>query len=80
MVLKKNIPAGKNKINLLFIILIVFFSWIDNSFSKNKLEGSYTDLKILDKISSKNTLLKLKNGDLKTPIKNQNVKKSKKYV
>ena len=64
MVLKKNIPAGKNKINLLFIILIVFFSWIDNSFSKNKLEGSYTDLKILDKISSKNTLLKLKNGDL----------------
>jgi len=64
MVLKKNILAGKNKINLLFIILIVFFSWIDNSFSKNKLEGSYTDLKILDKISSKNTLLKLKNGDL----------------
>ena len=64
MVSKKNILAGKNKINLLFIILIVFFSWIDNSFSKNKLEGSYTDLKILDKISSKNTLLKLKNGDL----------------
>ena len=64
MVLKKDILAGKNKINLLFIILIVFFSWIDNSFSKNKLEGSYTDLKILDKISSKNTLLKLKNGDL----------------
>ena len=64
MELKKNILAGKNKINLLFIILIVFFSWIDNSFSKNKLEGSYTDLKILDKISSKNTLLKLKNGDL----------------
>ena len=64
MVLKKNIPAGKNKINLLFIILIIFFSWINNSFSKDKLEGSYTDLKILDKISSKNTLLKLKNGDL----------------
>ena len=64
MVLKKNILAGKNKINLLFIILIIFFSWINNSFSKDKLEGSYTDLKILDKISSKNTLLKLKNGDL----------------
>ena len=64
MVLKKDILAGKNKINLLFIILIIFFSWINNSFSKDKLEGSYTDLKILDKISSKNTLLKLKNGDL----------------
>ena len=64
MVLKKDILAGKNKINLLFIILIIFFSWINNSFSKDKLEGSYTDLKILDKISSKNILLKLKNGDL----------------
>jgi hypothetical protein len=28
------------------------------------LEGSFTDLKILDKISSKNTLVKLKNGEL----------------
>ena len=28
------------------------------------MEGTYTDIKILDKISSKNTLLKLKNGDL----------------
>ena len=64
MVLKKNILAGKNKINLLLIIFIAFFSCINNSFSKDKLEGSYTDLKILDKISSKNTLLKLKNGDL----------------
>ena len=64
MVLKKNILAGINKINLLFIILIAVFSWINNSFSKDKLEGSYTNLKILDKISSKNTLLKLKNGDL----------------
>ena len=64
MVLKKNILAGKNKINLLLIIFIVFFSCINNSFSKDKLEGSYTNLKILDKISSKNILLKLKNGDL----------------
>jgi len=35
-----------------------------NSNSKNNLEGTYTDIKILDKISSKNTLLKLKNGEL----------------
>ena len=64
MVLKRNILAGKDKINLLLIIFIVFFSCINNSFSQDKLEGLYTDLKILDKISSKNILLKLKNGDL----------------
>ena len=64
MVLKRNILAGKDKITLLLIIFIALFSCINNSFSKDKLEGSYTDLKILDKISSKNTLLKLKNRDL----------------
>ena len=36
-----------------------------NSNSQNNLEGGYTDIKVLDKISSKNTLLKLKNGELK---------------
>ena len=65
MVSKKNILVGKNKVNLLFIIFIMSLSWISNSFSQDKLEGSFTDLKILDKISSKNTLLKLKNGELK---------------
>ena len=65
MVSKKNILAGKNKVNLLFIIFIMSLSWISNSFSQDNLEGSFTDLKILDKISSKNTLLKLKNGELK---------------
>jgi|TARA_B100001142_G_scaffold210517_1_gene208690 hypothetical protein len=36
---------------------------INSSFSQSNLEGSFTNLKILDKISSKNTLLKLKNGE-----------------
>ena len=35
-----------------------------NSNSKNNLEGTFTDIKILDKISSKNTLIQLKNGEL----------------
>tara|TARA_Y100001970_G_scaffold287477_1_gene412251 strand:+ start:452 stop:778 length:327 start_codon:yes stop_codon:yes gene_type:complete len=35
-----------------------------DSNSKSNLEGVFTDIKILDKISSKNTLLKLKNGEL----------------
>ena len=64
MVLKKNIPAGKNKLYLFFLIFIAYFVSINVSFSENNLEGSFTDLKILDKISSKNTLLKLKNGEL----------------
>jgi hypothetical protein len=64
MLLKKNIQVGKNRFILfLFTFLIYFFS-ISLSYSENNLEGSYIDLKILDKISSKNTLIKLKNGDL----------------
>ena len=64
MVLRKNILAGKNKINLFFFSFIAYLFLINSSISQNNLEGSYTDLKILDKISSKNTLVKLKNGEL----------------
>jgi hypothetical protein len=39
---------------------------MNHSFSKDNTEGVFTDLKILDKISSKNTLVKLKNGELIT--------------
>ena len=63
MELKKNIKAGKNNLKLKLIIF-VYFSLFSFAFSQNNLEGTYTDIKILDKISSKNTLLKLKNGDL----------------
>ena len=64
MVLKKNILAGKNKINLFFFILLIYFFLTNNSISLDNTEGSFTDIKILDKISSKNTLVKLKNGEL----------------
>ena len=64
MVLRKNIQAGKSKINFLFLVCLIYFFLINDSNSVNDLEGSYTDLKILDKISSKNTLVKLKNGEL----------------
>ena len=62
MVLKKNILAGKNSFILYF--LIFFFLFTSVSYSKSQLEGSFTEIKILDKISSKNTSLKLKNGQL----------------
>jgi len=65
MVLKKNTLAGKNKLKLLFLFCLFYLSFSFNSNSQNNLEGSFTDIKILDKISSKNTLLKLKNGELK---------------
>ena len=65
MVLKKNTLVGKNKLKLLSLFCLLYLSLIFNSNSKNNLEGSFTDIKILDKISSKNTLLKLKNGELK---------------
>jgi len=61
MPLKRNIKAGKIKLNLLVIIL--FFSLYSNLNSAEDLEGKYTDIKVLDKISSKNTLVKLKNGE-----------------
>ena len=62
---KKNIQAGKNKLYLVYFILIANFFLLSSSFSESNFEGTYTDLKILDKISSKNTLLKLKNGEIK---------------
>ena len=62
---KRNILAGNNKFNFYLFILVYFFL-INYSFAKDNTEGVFTDLKILDKISSKNTLVKLKNGELIT--------------
>ena len=64
MLLKKNTQAGKNKFYLLFLIFIISFFLNKVANSQNNLEGTFTDLKILDKISSKNYLIKLKNGEL----------------
>jgi hypothetical protein len=63
MELKKNIKAGKNSLKL-NLIIFVYFSLFSFAFSQSNLEGTYTDIKILDKISSKKTPLKLKNGNL----------------
>ena len=65
MVLKKNTLVGKNNFKLLALVFLLYLFFIVHSNSKNNLEGVFTDIKILDKISSKNTLLKLKNGELK---------------
>ena len=65
MALKKSIQVGKINYKLICLIILFLFCLVFNSNSKNNLEGNFTDIKILDKISSKNTLLKLKNGELK---------------
>ena len=60
MLFKKNIGLGKTKLNLfIFLFLIIPFF----AYSKQNQEGSYTNIKILDKISSKNILVKLRNGE-----------------
>ena len=64
MVLKKNTQVGKNNFKLIYLVFLFYFCLVLNSNSKSNLEGTFTDIKILDKISSKNTLLKLKNGEL----------------
>ena len=61
MVLKKNIKVGKIKFYTLIIVFFLVF--LTNSYSENNLEGNFTDIKILDKISSKNELIKIVNGE-----------------
>ena len=63
MFLKKNIKLGKLKFNTLYIVLILSFT--NNLSISDDLEGNFTNIKILDKISSKNILIKLENGKSK---------------
>ena len=64
MVLKRNTHPGKNKFKLLLIVILLYSYLVLSAYSQSNLEGTFTDIKILDKISSKNSLLKLKNGQL----------------
>ena len=63
---KKNILAGNNRFKFYLFVFLVYSFFINTSLAKDNIEGSFTDLKILDKIRSKNTLVKLKNGELFT--------------
>ena len=66
MLLKKNIKVGKIKFFLFLKILSLLLILSSSVLAKSELEGNFTNIKVLDKISSKNTLLKLKNGELIT--------------
>ena len=62
MQLKKNTKAGNN-LNLFLFIYLFTIIIIFNSSADINLDGSSTDIKILDKISSKNELIKLVNNE-----------------
>ncbi len=65
MQLKKNIRVGKINFYIFFLTLFLIIPIFSKSETSNDLEGSFTEIKVLDKISSKNTLIKLKNGEEK---------------
>ena len=62
MQLKKNIKAGNNKFFSNISIILIFLFTLSATEAEDNLEGKNTDIKILDKISSKNELIKLVNN------------------
>ena len=58
--MQKNIKVGKTKLNLFLIFLILIN--IPNLCNADYLEGNFTEIKVLDKISSKNISIKIENG------------------
>ena len=63
MQFKKNIKAGKIKFYFFLIIIVICQFYSFEIKAQNNLEGKNTDIKILDKISSKNELIKLNNNE-----------------
>ena len=63
----KNIKVGKTN----FLVFYIIFLFLINNFSLSSeenakfLEGNFIEIKILDKVSSKNNLLKIKIGEEK---------------
>mgnify|MGYP006143911375 CR=1 FL=1 len=73
--LKKNIKVGKTNI-LTFLIFYFLLTLAFSAFALENSEGQFIEIKILDKVSSKNNLLKLKIGDEKK-YKNLSIKSLK---
>ena len=73
---KKNIIVGKDNFIFLLLIIIFFFNFSIKNVYANILEGNFTNIKVLDKISSKNISIKLKNG-IETKHKDLSIKSMK---
>ena len=63
MLLTKNIKVGNLNKFIINIIIYFFLTQISYSQTNNSFIGTKTDIKILDKISSKNELINLINGE-----------------
>ena len=63
MPLKKNIRAGNLNKFLIYILISIFLFKNSYSQTEDNLIGLKTDIKILDKISSKNELISIKNKE-----------------
>jgi hypothetical protein len=63
MLLKRNTKVGRISFNLSLLILLLYSLIFPNLSLTDSLEGNFTAIKVLDKISSKNTLINLKNGE-----------------
>jgi|TARA_B110000444_G_C18685104_1_gene521578 hypothetical protein len=63
MLLTKNIKVGNLNKFLISIIISIFIAKISYAQIENDIIGTKTDIKILDKISSKNELINLNNGE-----------------
>ena len=74
--MKKNIKVGKIKFKFLFLTLFLSLNFYFSLNSATELEGSFTEIKVLDKISSKNKLVKLENG-IETQHKDLSIKSMK---
>tara|TARA_Y100000817_G_scaffold171700_1_gene134174 strand:- start:468 stop:884 length:417 start_codon:yes stop_codon:yes gene_type:complete len=71
----KNIKVGKNKFLVFFIILFfsINISILNSQEGSKFLEGNFIEIKILDKVSSKNSLLKIRIGN-EVKFKNLTIK------
>ena len=64
ILLKKNIQSGK--VSFLFLLIYFFLTSLSSPLVANENnEGKFVEIKILDKVSSKSSLLKLKIGEEK---------------
>ncbi len=59
----KNIKVGNLNKLLINIIICILVSQVSSAQTENEMSGTKTDIKILDKISSKNELINLINGE-----------------
>ena len=71
----KNIKVGKNNFLVFFIILffLINISILNSQEDSKFLEGTFIEIKILDKVSSKNSLLKIRIGN-EAKFKNLSIK------